>query len=86
VLLHRLCRPYMRYFAQPLPPENRPGVWTRQEKPWSLEQFYALAEAHDRAGAIPSLNLTDVHVNLDSSESRSVFQRAKRYLANQMAS
>jgi hypothetical protein len=85
-LLRRLCRPYVRYFAEALPPENRPGVWSPQEQPWSLERFYALAEAHDRAGTIPSLNLTDVQVDLDSLEAGSVFQRAKRYPGNQTAS
>jgi len=80
-LYNLLFRPYMRSYGYNLPPEPYRGVWgsTPALDWWSEERYRRYYDRSTLIQGIPSLNLVDRRIKLDSDQVRYVVDYASKY-------
>jgi hypothetical protein len=80
-LYNLLFGPYMRSYGYNLPPEPYRGVWgsTHTLDWWSEDRYKYYYERSALIKGIPSLNLVDHRIKLDSDQVRVVLDYASKY-------
>ena len=76
-----LFGPYIRSYGYNLPPEPYAGVWGGpfEWERWSEDRYRSYVERSGWVNGIPSLNLTDKRIRLDSKLVELVLDEAKKY-------
>ena len=83
-VVHNLVTQFVRSFDYGVPPEPPHGGLTYRafgRGKWSKERFYQRLERCEKTGLVPTLHLSDYHIEVDSQEACAIYEAARRFQA-----